>query len=249
MAAEPVAPVLAYDLEGNPRAVALMDEFFREPAGASLHNKEGQLAWDHFLGAGRRALGGDQLYFYSAEQFRACLEYPDKDLADRCDELRSDPKGNVVQIGTDSQGLEWGTNFTHFTYKQPTFGVALTAFAKHLLGFSRCNRQTHFFYYPKGSYREWHTNEGSPHPGWRVYFVKAKEPGKSFFSYVEADQVVHVPDHRYGIRVFRFGGGLKFYHSVCAVDTDRWSFGVGPLDWPFDTVTEAKRFLDQRLKT
>ena len=240
-----VTSVLAYNLDNHSKAVELMDLFFRKPANKSLCGKNGKVAWEHFLSAGRKVFG-EQPYFHSEEQFQAAMEYPDKALADRCDSLRSDPKGNIVSIGTDSKGLLWGTNFTHFTYKSAIFGTTMSAFAKSLLGFSKCNKQSHFFYYPQGAYREWHTNEGSLYPGWRVYFVKASEAGKSFFNYVDGDRVVSVPDDRYGIRIFRFGGGLKFYHSVCAKETDRWSFGVGPTDWPFDTIAEAKQFLDEQ---
>jgi len=212
--------VLTYNLEADSNAVDLMDMSFRSPANRSFKNPAGEIAWDHFSAAGRKAFG-EQPYFYSQEQFEAATQFPDKKLADRCDQLRSDPRGNIVPIGRDDAGIEWGTNFTHFTYKDLTGQLAMTSLAKSMLGFNKCNRQTHFFYYPKGSYREWHTNEGSPHPGWRVYFVKAMEPGKSFFSYVQDDQMKIVPDQRYCIRICRFGGGLEVYHSVCAKETGR----------------------------
>lgn len=51
------------------------------------------------------------------------------------------------------------------------------------------------FYYPPGGYREWHTNADKA-AGWRMYYVRVSEEGKSWFHYINptTDQLVQVPD-------------------------------------------------------
>ena len=171
-----------------------------------------------------------------------------KNLTPRTDLERNAQKGCVLPIGKDDAGLDWGTNFTHFTYKSNELANIAVQFAGNLLGFRNCNKQTHFFYYPAGSYREWHTNEGSPQPGWRIYLIKTSTPGKSFFNYLDHDELVNSPDQRYTLRVFRFGGGLNFYHSVTSVAADRFSYGIRPNDWPFESIQQARLFLTDRLQ-
>ena len=64
---------------------------------------------------------------------------------------------------------------------------------------------------------------------------------------LDGERLVNSPDQRYTIRVFRFGGGTSFYHSVTSLGTDRFSFGIRPNDWQFRSIDEAREFLEDRL--
>lgn len=247
MQEDPTPAVLTFDLQQHPRAVQVMDHLFRLPAGRDLCGKNGQIDWEFFSRRGKEIFGKRMLFFHSQTQFEASLKLPDKPFADACEAERNAQKGCILPLGKDDTGVEWGTNLSHFTYKSQELSELAVQFAGNLLGFHRCNTQNHFFYYPPGAYREWHTNEGSPQPGWRIYLVKAAEAGKSYFSYLNHERLVNSPDGHYSVRIFRFGGGTNFYHSVTSVDTDRFSYGIRPNDWPFETMDEARHFLEDRL--
>jgi hypothetical protein len=83
------------------------------------------------------------------------------------------------------------------------------------------------FYYPKGSFREWHTNV-IHRPGYRIYFISCKEDGKSWFNYVdkETDKVVNLPDKNEYVNIFYVNDTLEeaTWHSIYS-ETDRFSLG------------------------
>lgn len=80
------------------------------------------------------------------------------------------------------------------------------------------------FLYPPGSYMGWHTN--SKVPGWRLYVVRADEPGKSFFRHLDPDsgEVVTSWDDAWSFRLFRIEPGVPLWHCVYS-ETTRFSFG------------------------
>jgi len=83
------------------------------------------------------------------------------------------------------------------------------------------------FYYPKGSFREWHTNVIHK-PGYRMYFISCKEDGKSWFNYVDkdTDKVVNLPDKDEYVNIFYVSDILEeaTWHSIYS-ETDRFSLG------------------------
>jgi hypothetical protein len=81
------------------------------------------------------------------------------------------------------------------------------------------------FYYPKGAFREWHTNVIHK-PGYRMYFISCKEDGKSWFNYLDKDKVVNLPDKNEYANIFYVNDTLEeaTWHSIYS-ETDRFSLG------------------------
>ena len=84
------------------------------------------------------------------------------------------------------------------------------------------------FYYPKGSFREWHTNAYHVN-GYRMYFI-AKGPEESYFNYINPDtnQVVNLQDRNEYANIFYVYGtddwNKMVWHSIYS-NTDRFSLG------------------------
>ena len=84
------------------------------------------------------------------------------------------------------------------------------------------------FYYPKGAFREWHTNAYHVN-GYRIYFI-TKGNGESYFNYVNPDtnKVVNLPDrHEYANIFYVYGTDnwdKMIWHSIYS-NTDRFSLG------------------------
>lgn len=88
------------------------------------------------------------------------------------------------------------------------------------------------FYYPKKSFREWHTNRFHI-PGWRIYFISCKEDNKSFFNYIDpkTDKLHHVPDRNEYANIFKVSNKPEkvVWHSIFS-NTDRFSLGFNLYD-------------------
>jgi hypothetical protein len=91
-------------------------------------------------------------------------------------------------------------------------------------------RQRGNFYYPKGAYREWHTNRFDVH-GWRMYAVHTVPSGCAVFRYLDksSGEVKDCVDIDGCVRLFRVTGSLMqgerpLWHSISS-DGDRWSMG------------------------
>ncbi len=71
------------------------------------------------------------------------------------------------------------------------------------------------FFYPKGAYREWHTNVFDPH-GWRLYLVHTNPSGCSAFRYIHphTDMAVQCHDFDGCLRLFKVGSDPLLWHSV-----------------------------------
>ena len=84
------------------------------------------------------------------------------------------------------------------------------------------------FYYPKGAFREWHTNAYHVN-GYRMYFI-AKGQGDSYFNYINPDnnQVVNLKDVNEYANIFYVYGtdnwDKMIWHSIYS-NTDRFSLG------------------------
>lgn len=89
------------------------------------------------------------------------------------------------------------------------------------------------FWYPKGGYREWHSNfpynETTDRAGWRMYLVDVEEEGKSGFQYLD-DQacVVHCADRKGYANIFWLPHDRFFWHAVFS-HTNRFSCGFHPM--------------------
>lgn len=81
-----------------------------------------------------------------------------------------------------------------------------------------------FFWYPKGGYMSWHTNNRVP--GWRIYITHATEAGKSFFRYKhpETDEIFTSMDEQWHVRLFKIDPARPLWHAVYS-ETDRFSLG------------------------
>ena len=92
------------------------------------------------------------------------------------------------------------------------------------------------FYYPRGGFREWHTNKYDA-PGWRLYIVDAQEPRKSYFRIKtpSTGEIYTHWDEPGTFNFFRIDPEHLMWHCIGS-DTNRWSKGfVVPDDWR-DTV-------------
>lgn len=87
---------------------------------------------------------------------------------------------------------------------------------------------TGLFYYPPGGYAEWHTNRYDI-IGWRFYYVKTTEPGRSWFRYKHAiNDTIHIApdgDEHYNMFYLEGDDDKLVWHSVYS-DTNRFSIGL-----------------------
>ena len=84
-----------------------------------------------------------------------------------------------------------------------------------------------FFYYPRGSFREWHTNERDA-LGWRMYLVHAERPNCAWFRYRDPHdgKIYTSADKEVTIRIFKIDNRAEpLWHSIES-DCDRWSIGT-----------------------
>ena len=82
------------------------------------------------------------------------------------------------------------------------------------------------YYYPKGGYREWHTNQYDP-LGWRLYFVHIDQSECATFNYIDpVSKARHQCTDTDGMmRLFYVGSGDSLlWHSIVS-DGNRWSLG------------------------
>jgi len=102
--------------------------------------------------------------------------------------------------------------------------------------------QRGIFWYPKGGYREWHTN----HPydgviesaGWRLYLIDVDGEGESYFNYLDASGRLHrVLDKPLYANVFYLPPVALFWHSVVS-NGDRFSCGFRPIGPAVQTLTQ-----------
>jgi hypothetical protein len=86
------------------------------------------------------------------------------------------------------------------------------------------------FWYPKGGFREWHTNEYT-RQGWRLYLVYADEDEKSWFSFKHPETgKLHIQPDRTGyINIFKVTKDPPFWHNVYS-QTNRISLGIHVTD-------------------
>ena len=89
------------------------------------------------------------------------------------------------------------------------------------------------FWYPKGGYREWHSNfpynEHTDRAGWRIYLVDVEEEGKSGFQYLnKSGACTHCADKKGYANIFWLPHDRFFWHAVFS-HTNRFSCGFHPL--------------------
>ena len=98
------------------------------------------------------------------------------------------------------------------------------------------------FWYPKGGFREWHSNypynQKTDFSGWRIYLVDVEEEGKSGFQYLDTNgELVHCPDRKGHANVFWLPRDRFFWHAVYS-KTNRFSCGFRPLPHVSRRVSE-----------
>jgi hypothetical protein len=86
------------------------------------------------------------------------------------------------------------------------------------------------FWYPKGGFREWHTNQYH-RLGWRLYLVYADEDEKSWFSFKhpETGKLHTLPDKTGYINIFKVTKDPPLWHNVYS-QTNRISLGIHVTD-------------------
>jgi len=98
------------------------------------------------------------------------------------------------------------------------------------------------FWYPKGGYREWHSNfpynAHTDRAGWRIYLVDVEEEGKSGFQYLnEEGNCIHCADRKGYANIFWLPHDRFFWHAVFS-RTNRFSCGFHPLPHLNATMNE-----------
>jgi len=87
---------------------------------------------------------------------------------------------------------------------------------------------TGLFYYPPGGYTIWHTNRYD-RIGWRAYYVKTAEEGKSWFNYKDrqSGEIHSIPDRSGYFNMFKVTEELDeaLWHCVWS-QTHRFSIGI-----------------------
>ncbi len=82
------------------------------------------------------------------------------------------------------------------------------------------------FLYPRGGYREWHTNryEGEH---WSMFLIHVDEPEKSFFRFLHPDtnEMITIWDYANSVNFFRTGSNPPLWHCIASEETNRWSKG------------------------
>lgn len=82
------------------------------------------------------------------------------------------------------------------------------------------------FYYPPGSFREWHTNSNTP--GYRLYYINALEPNKSFLNFIHpiSGEIISVPDRKECINLFMIPEPDEYFWHNITSETHRISVGI-----------------------
>ena len=81
------------------------------------------------------------------------------------------------------------------------------------------------FYYPPGSFREWHTNKNKP--GYRLYYIKTLESNKSYLNFIHpiSGELISVPDKKECINLFMIPQEYEYlWHNIISY-THRISIG------------------------
>ena len=94
------------------------------------------------------------------------------------------------------------------------------------------------FWYPKGGFREWHTNQYH-RQGWRLYLIYADEDEKSWFSFKhpETGKLHTIPDCSGHINIFKITKDPPIWHNVYS-QTNRISLGIHVTDEFIDKFIE-----------
>lgn len=157
------------------------------------------------------------------------MKYPDKEMYNSF-ELNSTIKDKTVKIFTLPYNDVW--RVTNGKYQHLVNNVSFPSYywSKDKLQIltdlgveARGN-----FYYPKGAFREWHTNAKNI-SGFRMYFI-AKNEGNSWFNYInpETNKVVNLPDKNEYANIFYVHNYQNWdkviWHSIYS-ETDRFSLG------------------------
>jgi hypothetical protein len=94
------------------------------------------------------------------------------------------------------------------------------------------------FWYPKGGFREWHTNRFHL-SGWRLYLIECDEDERSWFAYKHPKTgITHrIPDRRGYINIFKVTKDPPLWHNVYS-QTNRFSLGIHVTDEFMDNIVE-----------
>ena len=158
------------------------------------------------------------------------MKYPsDKNMYNTF-ELNSTMNGRTVKILTQPYNEVWRVTNGKFQHL-----VDNVSFPSYYWSKDKLKKLTDLgveargnFYYPKGAFREWHTNAKNI-SGYRMYFI-AKNEGNSWFNYInpETNQVVNLPDKNEYANIFYVHNYENWdkviWHSIYS-ETDRFSLG------------------------
>ena len=179
------------------------------------------LLWDHFCGSCSKP-ANPNMEVDTKEFQKAKFGQPDR-IHDTLRELALKIKSKWSRRPNLSN--DWSMSFGKFMRTDSENGniLMVTSLLKIILNNEDITHRGNF-YYPAGSFREWHTNQFDP-SGWRVYFVHTEPSDCGLFRYCDPQtgEVISRVDFDGCIRLFRVERGNK-KHSVCS-DGDRWSLG------------------------
>jgi hypothetical protein len=181
------------------------------------------LLWEHFCKSCSKP--ATPIRDVDEKEFQKVKFSPPDKVRDTLRELKLKMLGNWRRRTNPSN--DWSPSFGKFFRADNVNGSILmvTSLLRIILNNDDITHRGNF-YYPAGSFREWHTNQFDP-SGWRVYFVHTEPSDCGMFRYCDprSGEAISRVDFDGCVRIFRVDrGDKKLWHSVCS-DGDRWSLG------------------------
>lgn len=147
-----------------------------------------------------------------------CLNYPDKNFYLKFEQKENNKEHKQVQSYNDKWNYLTSYLVLKDLDKKSTLSKEIYKNDKIII--------SGVFYYPPGSFREWHTNSNAP--GYRLYYINALEPNKSFLNFVHpiSGEVISVPDRKECVNLFMIPEPDEYlWHNVTS-ETHRISVGI-----------------------
>ncbi len=98
------------------------------------------------------------------------------------------------------------------------------------------------YWYPRGGFRDWHTNKYDA-TGWRLYIVDVDNPGGSYFRIKDprTNEIVTLPDQPGTFNFFLIDPERLLWHCIGSPNANRWSKGfIIPETWLDSVVANLK---------
>ncbi len=163
--------------------------------------------------------------------YNECRNFPNLEKWTKFEMESHRPNTNLTGLGPAADN-GWQQNNGKFRKSTNSKNITISKEIAEILSPDAADndipRPTGHLYYPKGGYKEWHTNKFEL-PGWRLYIIHTKPDKCSSFRYVDhySNEIVNSKDRNGMARLFKVNDGISepvLWHAISS-DGDRWSFG------------------------